>query len=222
MTALKFLAAASAVALAAALPACAESTGAETQESRAEAETGAMETSGGAAQDGAMADGAVQETGAAGIAEAVARIINREREEVGTAYFQQGPEGVVITIEADLGQGTGQWHGAHLHKIGDCSNEDFTSSGGHINVDDSAHGFLHPDGPDNADLPNLWVHEDGTLMAQAYTQNVSIDGQTSAPALLDEDGSAFVMHENRDDMRTQPIGGAGARILCGVIEPRGE
>jgi Cu-Zn family superoxide dismutase len=36
--------------------------------------------------------------------------------------------------------------------------------------------------------------------------------------LLDEDGSAFIIHENADDHMTQPIGGAAGRIACGVIK----
>jgi len=209
MSASKLFVAASAAGLLTALPACAESAQGEAQDST----NGAAEASG---------EAMAQTAASAGAAEAVATIINRDREEVGMAYFQQGEEGVVITIEADLGEGAGDWHGAHLHKIGDCSNEDFTSSGGHINVDDSAHGFLAEGGPDNADIPNVWLHTDGTMRAQAFNTRVSIDGQTDAPALLDEDGSALVIHQNRDDLRTQPIGGAGPRILCGVIEARGE
>ncbi len=35
--------------------------------------------------------------------------------------------------------------------------------------------------------------------------------------LADADGSAIVIHANPDDHKAQPIGGAGARIACGVI-----
>jgi Cu-Zn family superoxide dismutase len=37
------------------------------------------------------------------------------------------------------------------------------------------------------------------------------------PGLLDEDGSAVVIHADPDDHRTQPIGGSGARVGCGII-----
>ena len=37
------------------------------------------------------------------------------------------------------------------------------------------------------------------------------------PALLDEDGSAVIIHDMPDDHLTQPIGGAGGRIGCGII-----
>lgn len=218
MTAAKLLTAASAAALLAALPACAQE---DQTEDPMEAQDQSEDTLGGMMQD--AADDIQDELSATAdemttASTASGRIINRDREEVGAVSFQQGPEGVVVTIQADLSAGTGQWHGAHLHQVGDCSNDDFTSSGGHINPDGNAHGFLNADGPDNADLPNVWLNTDGTMRAQAYTTRVSVDGQTDAPALLDEDGSALVIHENQDDMEAQPIGGAGARILCAVIE----
>jgi Cu-Zn family superoxide dismutase len=158
-----------------------------------------------------------------GPSEASADLINRDRETIGQARFQQGPEGVLITVEIDgLPEGAAGWHGAHLHMIGDCSNDDFTSSGGHINPSGNQHGLLNPDGPDNADLPNLYVHDDGVLRAQAFTTRVSLDGRMGVPTLFDEDGSALVMHANSDDHTTQPIGGAGPRIVCGVIAEAGQ
>jgi Cu-Zn family superoxide dismutase len=151
--------------------------------------------------------------------EAHATLIDRARNEIGQVRFQQGPTGVLITIEMDgLPESAVGWHGVHLHEIGDCSNEDFTSSGGHINPSGRSHGLLNPDGPDNADLPNIYVHENGALRAQLFTTQVSLNGETDAPALLDDNGSALVMHENQDDHMSQPIGGAGARHVCGVIE----
>ncbi len=38
-----------------------------------------------------------------------------------------------------------------------------------------------------------------------------------APALMDADGSAVVIHANPDDHKSQPIGGAGDRVACAVI-----
>lgn len=155
------------------------------------------------------------------VSSATAELVDNDLNRVGTATFTQGPNGVLIRIEADnLAESAwGSWHGAHLHETGDCSARDFTSAGSHINVLDNQHGLLNPDGPDNADLPNLYVFDDGVLRAEVYTTRVSIDGQTQAPALLGGDGSALIVHTDADDQRTQPIGGAGARILCGVIEP---
>ena len=151
--------------------------------------------------------------------EAHATLIDRARNEIGHARFQQGPTGVLITIELDTPvESAHGWHGVHLHMIGDCSNEDFTSSGGHINPSGHEHGLLNAEGPDNADLPNIYVHENGALRAQVFTDRVSLHGEYDAPALLDDNGSALVIHDNQDDHSSQPIGGAGARHVCGVIE----
>ena len=75
----------------------------------------------------------------------------------------------------------------------------------------------NPEGPDNGDLPNLFAAADGSAAAEFFTTRVSV-ASGSMPALLDEDGSAVIIHANRDDHLTQPIGGAGGRVACGVIE----
>ena len=106
-------------------------------------------------------------------------------------------------------------HGIHLHAAGACT-PDFTHATGHINPEGVPHGLRHPDGPDNGDLPNLYVGADGSAMAEFFTTLVSVAGG-DMPALLDEDGSAVIIHEHPDDHLTQPIGGAGGRIACGVI-----
>lgn len=36
-------------------------------------------------------------------------------------------------------------------------------------------------------------------------------------SLLDEDGSAIVIHEGPDDYQTDPAGNSGARIACGEL-----
>ena len=159
------------------------------------------------------------ENGAAAVGEARADLINRDREVIGHARFQQAPTGVLITVEIDgAPAGHPGWRGTHLHAIGDCSNEDFTSSGGHINPFGRNHGLLNPGGPDNGDLPNIYVHADGVSRSQMFTTLVSIGDGGDVPALLDQDGSAIVFHANPDDHMSQPIGGAGPRIMCGVIE----
>ena len=65
-----------------------------------------------------------------------------------------------------------------------------------------------------SELPNLYAAADGTARAELFSTRVSVsDGEL--PALLDEAGSAVIIHENSDDHVTQPIGGAGGRIGCG-------
>lgn len=138
----------------------------------------------------------------------------------GSANLSEGPGGVLLRIEVD-GLAPG-WHGVHFHAVGDCSDAKFMASGGHLNHaqgDEKApHGLLNPDGPDFGDLPNLYVHEDGTGKAEMFSALVSFDGQDGRAALFDADGAAIVIHEAADDHVSQPIGGAGARVACAVLE----
>lgn len=144
---------------------------------------------------------------------AKAEIMNVEGAVIGAATFEQTPTGVLIFVDVrGLPPGA---HGIHLHAAGSCA-PDFKAAKGHINPGKAAHGLRNPDGPDNGDLPNLHAAADGTARAEFFTTRVSISGGDQ-PALLDEDGSAVIIHENPDDHMTQPIGGAGGRIGCGIV-----
>ena len=144
---------------------------------------------------------------------AAAEMIDTTGAVIGKATFEQTPHGVLMYVEvAGLPPGA---HGIHLHAVGSCT-PDFKAATGHINPDGVPHGLRNPDGPDHGDLPNLFVHADGSARAEFFTVLVSVTGGRM-PALLDEDGSAVIIHENPDDHLTQPIGGAGGRIACGII-----
>ncbi len=140
---------------------------------------------------------------------------------IGEAAFNPGNKGVLIEIKVN-GLTPG-WHGMHLHAVGDCSDAKFEKAGGHLNHTGDhkmAHGLLNPNGPDFGDLPSLYVAADGAGQAQVFTSRVALskaeqDGQM---ALQDADGSAIVIHASADDQKTQPIGGAGDRVACGVIK----
>jgi Cu-Zn family superoxide dismutase len=135
---------------------------------------------------------------------------------IGKATVTEAPNGVLVRIEVK-GLPPG-WHGMHFHEKGDCSAAGFTSAGGHIHTQPTiVHGLLNPDANDNGDLPNLYVAADGSATTEVFSTYVSMNGTGGRPALADADGSALVIHANPDDYRTQPIGGAGPRIACGVI-----
>ncbi|MYH95970.1 MAG: superoxide dismutase family protein [Acidimicrobiia bacterium] len=150
---------------------------------------------------------------------ALASIVDPGGNVVGGAGFEQGSTGVLITV-AMSGLAPGA-HGIHLHEVGSCT-PDFKAAGGHITATDEAvHGLKNPqrtvDNHDNGDLPNLYAAADGTAHAEFFTSLVTVSGG-SMPALLDADGSTLVIHENPDDHITQPIGGAGGRVGCGIIQ----
>lgn len=150
-------------------------------------------------------------------AQAVADVIAPDGSQIGTVQFEQGATGVLLIVEVSgLSPGA---HGIHLHTVGACT-PDFAAAGGHLNPDGGVHGLLNQgrsaDSQDNGDLPNLYAASDGSARAEFFTTLVTVAGG-SMPELLDEDGSTFVIHENPDDHETQPIGGAGGRVGCGII-----
>ena len=147
---------------------------------------------------------------------AAADIVSTDGAVIGKATFEQTPTGVLISVDvAGLPPGG---HGIHLHATGSCT-PDFKAATGHINPGKVKHGLRNPEGPDEGDLPNLFAAADGSARAEFFTARVSVAGG-EAPTLLDEDGSAVIIHESPDDHMAQPIGGAGGRIGCGVIVKR--
>ena len=147
---------------------------------------------------------------------ASAVLVDREGSEIGFANLVQGPHGVMIHVRVSTL--TPGMHGLHLHSHGVCDPEDgFQSAMGHVGMVAGAHGLMNPDGPEPGDLPNIFVGADGIGETEIFTTFVSI-GEGGGESLIDADGSTLVIHENADDHITQPIGGSGARVACGVIE----
>ncbi len=138
---------------------------------------------------------------------------DKDGKEVGTVALTQTPSGVLMRL--NLTAVPPGDHAFHIHAIGKCEPPDFTSAGGHYNPDQTKHGLMSPEGPHAGDMPNLHVPEGGTLTVEILNPMVSLSGDP-AP-LLDEDGSALVIHAGADDYQTDPAGNAGARIACGVV-----
>lgn len=154
----------------------------------------------------------------AGAERATAAFIDREKNPIGTATLVESPHGVLIHLDLH-GLPPGP-KAIHIHGVGTCDDPEagFKASTGHLNPHGRKHGLMNPDGPDGGDLPNLYVRDDGTFEAEFFTTLASLGGHGDRAKILDEDGAAFVIHQHRDDHIAQPIGGAGPRIGCGVIE----
>ena len=132
---------------------------------------------------------------------------------IGSLNILDGPNGLMIEAMINPGGLTPGWHGLHLHQVADCSDiGEFKLSGGHVGKIEGGHGLLNPLGPEAGDVPNIWAAADGSAGYEAYTTLIT------AEELLDEDGTALIIHQNRDDHLTQPIGGAGPRVACAVIK----
>ena len=143
-----------------------------------------------------------------------ATFVNAQGQPAGTATLTSlGDRGVFISAQLrSLPEGT---HAFHIHAVGKCE-PPFESAGGHYNPAEHQHGFLDPNGEHNGDLPNITVRSDGTASAETVAWMVTLRGG-DAP-LLDDDGSALVIHSGVDDYRTDPTGNAGPRLACGVVE----
>lgn len=137
---------------------------------------------------------------------------------IGYVGLAEGPTGLLITVQVE-GLKPG-WHGMHLHAVGNCSGAGFKAAGAHVSHAGApgAHGLLADGGPEFGDLPNLWVGADGKGAAQVFSTNVTRAGMPGRQPLNDSDGTALVIHEAQDDQQSQPIGGAGARVACAVID----
>lgn len=96
---------------------------------------------------------------------ASARIVDRQGAEVGSATLVEGPHGVLIHVVAK-GLPPGP-KAIHIHSVGTCADgaQGFVASKGHLNPAARPHGLMNPDGPDAGDLPNLFVHADGSVAA---------------------------------------------------------
>ena len=142
-----------------------------------------------------------------------ADMVGFEGESIGNANILSGPNGVLLRIELKPGSLTPGWHGLHLHQVGDCSDiGTFKASGGHVGMIKGGHGLLNQNGPEGGDIPNIWAAADGSAGYEAFSQIVDM------AELSDSDGAAILIHAGPDDHMTQPIGGAGGRVACGVIK----
>ena len=136
---------------------------------------------------------------------------------VGSAVFLQQDDGVRILL--DLKGVTPGIKGVHIHAVGRCEAPSFDSAGAHFNPKLTEHGTENPRGPHGGDLPNITVDAAGQGHLEVTNPRVTL--KTGSDSLLDGGGTALVVHEGPDDMRTDPDGNSGRRIGCGVIERGG-
>ncbi|MBW8881338.1 MAG: superoxide dismutase family protein [Asticcacaulis sp.] len=140
-----------------------------------------------------------------------------DHDDHGTLSVTAAPNGVILHVDVK-GLAPG-WHGMHFHEKGACDDEKFASAGGHVhNATPVVHGYLSAGANDAGDLPNLYVGPDGQGHAEVYSSLVTATKVDDRPYLIDDDGSAVVIHDLPDDYLSQPIGNAGARAACAVIQ----
>jgi Cu-Zn family superoxide dismutase len=130
---------------------------------------------------------------------------------VGEVKLTQAPNGLIAHVKL-WGLPPGE-HAFHIHEVGKCE-PPFKSAGGHHNPTGHQHGIENPDGQHAGDMPNLKIDKDGKQELTVFLDQVTLSGKNK---LLDDDGSAFVVHAGADDYMSDPAGNAGDRIACGVV-----
>eukprot|EP01083_Nonionella_stella_P244177 850154_1 len=101
-------------------------------------------------------------------------------------------------------------HGFHIHEYGNIT-DSCTSTGGHFNPYDLQHGGPNDKERHIGDLGNIEANDRGIAFIDITDEMVKLNGDVSVI------GRAFVVHEGEDDLKTDPTGGAGNRLACGVI-----
>ncbi len=128
----------------------------------------------------------------------------------GMIEFKEIDGGVEVTATVE-GLKAGD-HAYHVHETGDCSAPDAMSAGGHFNPSNHKHGAPDAEEHHEGDFGNLTAGKDGKA-----TKTFTMKGITLATGPTSIIGKGFIIHEKKDDFKTQPTGNAGGRIACGVI-----
>lgn len=130
----------------------------------------------------------------------------------GTVTFTEQDGGILV--EAQVSGLTPGLHGFHVHETGDCSAPDASSAGGHFSPAGDPHG-APTDAPSNrhvGDFGNLEADSTGMSEYSRVDDVIAFEGDNSII------GKAVIIHQEDDDLSSQPSGDAGARVACGVIE----
>ncbi|HIW90251.1 MAG TPA: superoxide dismutase family protein [Candidatus Corynebacterium avicola] len=183
--------------------------------------------------DTASSDTASSDTAGSADAFATAAVANADGDELGTATLAD-VDGDSSELSVEFSGLEPGMYGMHLHAVGTCEPDsvapdddsdnpetgDFLSAGGHLGAD----GHDHPD--HGGDLPALLVNENGEGKLTVSTDRITEED------LLDDDGSAIIIHEDADnygnvperyaedgpDEDTLSTGDAGGRQACGAFE----
>lgn len=130
----------------------------------------------------------------------------------GTVRFYQTNQGVIVCAEisglpqADL-PCRERIFGFHIHTGSDCGgnmDDPFSDAMSHYNPKDCAHPY-HA-----GDLPPLFG-SGGLAFCAFLTSRFSVEEVI---------GRTVIIHDHPDDFTTQPSGGSGTKIACGVIHRR--
>ena len=127
----------------------------------------------------------------------------------GTVTFTQTDAGILIVADVEgLSEGK---HGFHIHEFGDITKSDGTSTGGHFNPEDKEHAGAEDAVRHAGDFGNIIADENGNAHYERVDSLISFKGVNNII------GRSIIIHEDEDDLVSQPTGDAGGRVAHGVI-----
>ena len=133
---------------------------------------------------------------------------------VGMAMISAAKDGG-ISIDLDVKGLTPGEHAIHIHSVAKCEGPGFTTAGPHFNPAAKKHGMQSPDGSHAGDMMNFTVAANGAAKTTIINKNVTMGAEPNS--LYTNGGTALMIHAAADDMKTDPSGNAGDRIVCGAI-----
>lgn len=116
-----------------------------------------------------------------------------------------------VKVVADLAGLTPGAHGFHIHEFGDCSSDDGLSAGGHFNPGSMPHSMPAAQQRHVGDMGNVIADSSGNAHLEYVDPVIALSGNNSVI------GRGVIVHEKADDLKTQPTGAAGGRVVCGAI-----
>jgi superoxide dismutase, Cu-Zn family len=152
--------------------------------------------------------------GSASRSRAYAEIHDAGGRRIGMATLIGRRDGVVVRMHVQ-GLPPGP-HGTHIHEAASCIPPDFESAGPHFDHTGAGHDHSSQQGHHSGDLPNLVVGEDGKGDMDVLVPGLTLEGD-GLHSLFRRGGTSIVIHEDVDDMKSEPSGHSGPRIACGVI-----
>ena len=130
----------------------------------------------------------------------------------GSVQFVQIGERVRVTANVSGLKPNGEF-GFHIHEAGDCGSGDGMSAKGHFNPHGKPHGHHTTMERHAGDMPNLQSDAGGNASMTA-----DLDVITISPGPASIAGRGLIVHVQPDDYKSQPVGNAGARSACAVIQ----
>lgn len=121
------------------------------------------------------------------------------------AYPYQGGSIVLVEVRGLPATGCGQGiHAMHIHEGSSCTGtpeDPFANAGGHFSTTNCPHPYH------TGDLPPLFS-TNGNAWNIFYTTKFTPEEVA---------GRTVIIHEQLDDLSSQPAGNSGAKIACGEI-----